>query len=471
MTLDEILSLGDPQQAITELKRKRETLLPPYELNERAVNPALHIINSKDERPDKTVVVDAADGTGEQVRKEKVARIAVALQRLIVDHAVAFTFGQPVRYEAAAQDDAQTAVMRAFHAILADVKGVSHDRQVARSLFAYQDVAELWYPSEHETEAYGFKSRYKLRCRIFSPDRGDTLYPYFNDEGDLVAFSRAFTKVDDDDTRTSYFETYTATAHYLWTSRGGAYALVDGYPRPNPIGKIPVIYAHQPRHETADVDNLIDRLEKLLSNFADTNDYHASPKIVVPGHIDGFSRKGETGAVLEVEDGCQPYYLSWQNAPESVKLEIETLLKMIYTITQTPDLSFDAVKGLGAVSGIALKMLFLDAHLKVQTKREILDEFLQRRASVIKAYIGMFNVNLATACNQLTIIPQITPYMLTDEASEVNTLLAACGGKPVMTRGTAVRRLGMSPDPENEIKELEEQDGASAAADLFNPTE
>lgn len=470
MTLGEILSLGDPQQAITELKRKRETLLPPFEINERAVNPALHPINNKDERPDKTVVVDAPDG-GEQVRKEKVARIAIALQRLIVDRAVAFTFGLPVRYEAAAQDESQSAVMQALNAILADIKGVSHDRQVARSLFTYQDVAELWYPIESETEAYGFSSRYKLRCRIFSPDRGDTLYPYFNDEGDLIAFSRAFAKVDDDDTRVTYFETFTAQAHYLWTTRGGAYALVEGYPKANPIGKIPVVYAHQPRHETADVDNLIDRLEKLLSNFADTNDYHASPKIVVPGHIDGFSRKGETGAVLEVEDGCQPYYLSWQNAPESVKLEIETLLKMIYTITQTPDLSFDAVKGLGAVSGIALKMLFLDAHLKVQTKREMLDEFLQRRASVIKAFIGMFNVSLATACRQLTIIPHITPYMLTDESSEVNTLLAACGGKAVMTRGTAVRRLGMSPDPEREIQMLDEEDGAATASDLFNPTE
>ena len=76
-------------------------------------------------------------------------------------------------------------------------------------------------------------------------------------------------------------------------------------------------------------------------------------------------------------------YVSWQNAPESVKLEIETPLKMIYTITQTPDISFDAVKGLGAISGIALKLLFMDAHLKVQDKREIFDDYLQRRVNII----------------------------------------------------------------------------------------
>lgn len=55
-----------------------------------------------------------------------------------------------------------------------------------------------------------------------------------------------------------------------------------------------------------------------------------------------------------------------------MKLEIDTLLRMIYTITQTPDISFDTVKGIGAVSGVALKLLFMDAHLKVQDKTKCL---------------------------------------------------------------------------------------------------
>ncbi len=76
----------------------------------------------------------------------------------------------------------------------------------------------------------------------------------------------------------------------------------------------------------------------------------------------------------------------WAQAPESVKLEIETLLRMIYTITQTPDIAFDSVKGIGAVSGVALKLLFMDAHLKVQDKCEVFDDYLQRRLSVIQAF-------------------------------------------------------------------------------------
>ena len=179
--------------------------------------------------------------------------------------------------------------------------------------------------------------------------------------------------------------------------------MVEGYPKKLTIGKIPIVYGHQELFETEDVDALIARLEKLLSNFADTNDYHASPKIFVKGALTGFSKKGEAGAIIEGEENSDAKYLAWQNAPESVRLEIETLLKFIYTISQTPDISFDSVKGLGALSGISLKLLFMDAHLKVQDKKEVFDEYLQRRVNVIKSYIGSFNLNLQNACEEMEI--------------------------------------------------------------------
>ena len=249
--------------------------------------------------------------------------------------------------------------------------------------------------------------------------------PYFDETGDMVAFSRSFARKDDSGNATDFFETYTDEEHCLWANGANGYEMVDGYPKPVAIGKIPIVFGHQDKFETQDVDKLIDRLEKLLSNFADTNDYHASPKIFTTGQINGWSKKGEAGAVIEGEEGATMQYVSWQNAPESVKLEIETLLKMIYTITQTPDISFDSVKGIGAVSGIALKLLFMDAHLKVQDKREIFDDYLQRRVNVIKAYIGQFNQSLKADCDSLLIEPEIVPYMIVDEKEQVEYWITA----------------------------------------------
>ena len=150
-------------------------------------------------------------------------------------------------------------------------------------------------------------------------------------------------------------------------------------------------------------------------------------------------------------------YVSWQSAPEAVKLEIETLLKMIYTITQTPDISFDSVKGLGAISGIALKLLFMDAHLKVQDKREIFDEYLQRRVNIILAYIGKMNTAWEKDCENIVIEPELVPYMLTNELDDLNYWLTANGNKPVISQEESIERAGISKDVNMTVQKIKEQ--------------
>lgn len=329
--------------------------------------------------------------------------------------------------------------------------------------------------TQEESTVYGVKKRIKFKVAIFSPQYGDKLYPYFDDARDLVAFSREFTHKDNDLKTRTYFETYTAQAHYLWTSQGGKgdasnWQLVDGYPKPMAIGKIPIVYAQQPQPEWADVQSLIDRLEKLLSNFADTNDYHASPKIFVQGHIQGFCRKGEAGGIIEGEQGATAQYLSWSSAPESVKLEIDTLLRMIYTITQTPDISFDTVKGIGAVSGVALKLLFMDAHLKVQDKAEIFNDYLQRRVNILKAYFAVAVQEWREAAQNLIVEPQITPYIIEDELSKINILQAANGGKQIASRRATIRRLGWAEDAEAEGEAIQQEEDRENAFAQGEPT-
>lgn len=479
--IDELLKTGDHIAAINELRNGRLTTLPNSEQYAAQYDPKLHDINDPRKRPDKLVVTDKdseeygevkninvnADLTTETgFRLEPVARIALALQKLIVKRAVAFTFGNPVAYDADPQNDEEKAVLAALKRVFHDVKEKTLNRRVARSLFSSTEVAEYWYPVEtdEEHDLYGFPTKKKFRVALFSPMFGDKLYPYFDDTRDLIAFSREFTKKANDLTTRTYFETYTKDAHYLWTAEGPTgtearnWELVEGYPKQLTIGKIPVVYGSQPAVEWEDVQSLIDRLETLLSNFADTNDYHASPKIFVEGKILGFARKGEAGAIIEGEAGAKAQYLSWAQAPESVKLEIETLLRLIYAITQTPDISFESVKGIGAVSGIALQLLFLDAHLKVQDKMEVFDDYLTRRANILLAYLGAANLKSKTAARRLIVSPRITPYIIEDEQAKINMLQAANGQKPVASQKSTVRRLGWAEDPDAEIAQIQEEE-------------
>ena len=286
MPIEEIFKKATANDVISELKSCRFIPQPDVERAEKALNPKLHDINDPVIRKDKRVKIDAddeaesaqkiitVDGERTNYRTEKVARIALAIQRLIINRAVSFCFGNPINYNATPTNDNEALILHALNRILYDVKCNSLNRKIGRSIFGYKECAEYWYTVEKPNSKYGFKSKHKLRCALFSPAYGDTLYPYFDETGDMVAFSRAFSRKDAGENAVDYFETFTDKEHWLWINGANGYEAAPGYPKPIKIGKIPIIYGHQPKFETEDVDRLIDRLETLLSNFADTNDYH-----------------------------------------------------------------------------------------------------------------------------------------------------------------------------------------------------
>ena len=487
--IDEIIA-GKGEESLTatkiieKLKKGRIYNAPDHDKAIKQLDPLKHDVFDKGKRPDKKVKIDPDDPDFQpnentvnvtegisttSIRLQPVERVALALQKLIVKRAVAFTFGNPVELNAEPEGDLQEKVLKAIKRVMYDTKSKSLNRKVARNLFSCQEVAEIWFPVEKKNKTYGFDSKHKLRCAIFSPLLGDSLYPYFDSNGDMVAFSREFT-ISVNGVDKKYFETYTDNAQYLWSQGTDGFQLEEGYPKKIEIGKIPVVYGYQPQVEWEDVQVLIDRLEKLLSNFADTNDYHAAPKIFIKGEIKGFSKKGESGAIIEGEEGSEANYLSWTQAPEAVKLEIETLLRMIYTITQTPDISFDAVKGIGAISGIALKLLFLDAHLKVTDHQEVLDEYLQRRINIVKAYIGKFNSSLAAAADDLFIEPEIIPYMIVDEAAEIKIWQDANGGNPVISQKASFQKAGLTNNPEEDYEQYKTEESNRSSFSVFEPT-
>lgn len=461
MDINEILQQESAKDVVEGLKSGRLTPIPDLKDAEKALNPKKHDVFNKTKRPDKSVKVDSDSGISEEseTRVEPVARIGIAIQKLIIKRAASFLFGNDVKYTPDNSGESVDKMMKAFNKVLRKAKTTSLNRKMARAIFGYKECAEIWYPVEGSTmhSMYGFPTKTTIKCALWSPKFGDTLYPFFDETGDLIAFSREYTQ-EMSGKKIEYFETYTPEEHYLFIKDNEEYQVAEGYPKVSPLeGKIPIVYGYQDQFETEDVDELISRLETLLSNFADTNDYHASPKIVTTGRILGWAKKGESGAVIEMDEDGKAEYLSWNNAPESVRLEIETLLKFIYTLSQTPDISFESVKGLGSISGIALKLLFMDAHLKVQDKRETFDEYLQRRASIVKSYISQMNNSLSSTCDETDIDPEIVPYMPSNEIEEINKWLAANGNKPLVSHKASVTGAGMTNDTDSDFEQIQEE--------------
>lgn len=483
----------DLGKVISVLQNGRLTPQPDTDEYIKAINPTLHDVMLPEKRPDKQINIDPSsenygattnimtnaedDAFRQKTKIERVARIALAFQKLIVKRAVGITFGNPVKYKAAPANEHEQALYDALMRVLDDNKEQTLNRKAAREVYGMTEVAERWYVTEGKEMHYNYSqtgTTSKIRCVTFSPMFGDKLFPYFDENRDMKAFSRQFTKKDASGNKRAYFETYTAESFYMWENSGDAnsaftgWVMCPGYPKPNPYGKIPIIYGCQPQTEYEDVQSIIDRMEKMLSNFADTNDYHGSPKIVVKGHVNSFCQKGEAGAILELDPDADANYLEWSHAPEAIKTEYETLKELVHTITQTPDISWASVRGMN-VSGVALELMFMDAILKVKDKEEIWMDYLPRRINLLKSMMAVIDIKLRNAANTLQIQPEIEPYIVIDKQSRANIELALSGNKQLKSRKTAMIDLGMK-NVETEIEAIDEEEQQSNYFGQGEPT-
>lgn len=405
--------------------------------------------------------------------QEEVNRSGVGFQQIIVNRAVGFLLGIPVKLRSYAADDPQKKLAAMVQKTWDDNKLDFFNRKLARKVLAECEAAELWYLVNDDGSfwaslwakvkaAVGLSGgKFKLRVRLLSSSLGDNLFPHYDEYGDMDAMSREYI-TDDGTKKTTHFDIY--TAEQVVSLIKGDNGWVEVSRIANSFKKIPIVYYQQDYPEWYLVQGLIERYETLLSNFADTNDYFGSPMIKVTGNVMGFANKGEQGKVLQLEKGADADYLAWQNAPEAIKLELETLEKHIYGLTQTPNISFENMKDMGDVSGVALKLKFLDAHLKTENKIELFGEMFLRRINLLKSVLGtVVDASLAPQVPLLEMEPIFTPYLPKNQKEETEILTTATG-KPIMSIKTALEHNSLVGDVDEELRRMDEEAKAEAVA-------
>jgi SPP1 family phage portal protein len=429
----------------------------------KQLDPEQHKVHDKTVRRDKQKTRKNEDGTITDMGVTKVARLSIPIQKKIVLVAAAF-LGSP-KMQANNETPEQDSFLELMEKIWDDNKLDWKFKQLAKKVMSETHAAELFYFEKLEADS-GYWDGYAIRAgvpsqistRILAPSTGDTLLPVFDDFGKLIAFGRRFKTLDDNAREVQNFDLYTADTIYHAVQNGGVW---DNSQEPNPFKKIPVIYYRQEQVEWADVQHLIERLETKISNHADTNDYFDSPIVVATGNVQGFAGKDDSGKLLQADADAKVEYLTWNQAPESTKMEIENLVKFIYQYTHTPDISFESMKGLGVFSGIALKMLFLDAHLKAADKAEIFGEGLQRRINFMKSALVTLDTSLKPV-SKMKIEPKFEYFLPEDTEAKVTSLVAAVSGK-IMSQESAIAQNPYVMDPETELTRI------SAATALAAP--
>ena len=85
------------------------------------------------------------------------------------------------------------------------------------------------------------------------------------------------------------------------------------------------------------------------------------------------------------------------------------------------------------------------------------DDYLQRRVNVLLAYIAQMNTSLADACETIMIEPEIVPYIITSDIDDLNYWMTANGNKPVVSQEESIVGAGISKNPEETMRKLDEQ--------------
>ena len=479
-TLEEILALEDTSRKIKYLRKGRRTPLPDAKTLLADWDPEKHEIITDTAKYPKIKVTtelekDVYDENGKFVRKEPAKtkdvdpnRVALPLEQSIVNIHVAFSVGNEPTMDCTPANDGEKGVLAAVKQIQKKVKMKYLNRKIVRAIFAEQEAALYWYAARDD----GFWSKliakfkslfgsvtptYKLKAAIWSPFRGDKLYPFYDESGDMVAFSREYEKKDLDGNIIKCFMTIAPKEVYLWECGTEGWQLNKEKSFMHNFSKLPIIYGYAPEALCKKIRHIRIRLEKLISEYADCIDYHFFPILMLFGDLDKIGGDARNRIAQLTGDGADAKYLTWNQSADPIRVEWEKLYDQAYDLTDTPQISFTKLQGLGnTFSGVAFRFAFMGAHMGVANHGEVLGPFFQRNTNFLVSAVGDLNSSLQKASETIDIETDLNPYIIDNDKEKVETSVAAKAGGVWSTKH-AVLYCSDYGELADEIEEIKEE--------------
>ena len=336
------------------------------------------------------------DKQGKFLRKEAVWKLPVPYPVYINEISLVFLYGRPVKWSQLSEGTDE-----AFNKFMDVIRRTRFDgkiRQCKRIAGAETESAMLFRVFKDKD------GKPDVQIRVLAKSKGDDIYVRWDQYENIISIGWGY-YVKVNGTVEYHFDIYTPNVIYHCVRGNLGWDVTE---EENLIGKIPIILFQQ-KKEWAGVEPLIHREEYIASRSADTNDYFADPIAIMDAEVvKNLPEKKDANKLLitKGQDGVDKAakYLTWDNAPQSKKDEIEWLQDQIYSKTFTPKISLDTMKNISQLSAKALCTVMLLADIKASKHKEIHDELLDRTASLITAIIGnVLDLSLKSQCTKLQI--------------------------------------------------------------------
>lgn len=231
----------------------------------------------------------------------------------------------------------------------------------------------------------------------------------------------------------------------------------------NPIGKINAIYYMQ-RKAWEGVERRTEREEMLDSKVGDTNNYFADPIATATADvIQSMVDPDRPGKLIQLMGTNSKF--EYVNPPQSSELresEKKDLEKSILFDTFTPDLSYDNLRGMGTLSGAAIKNALILGFIKADNYKETYEELVARERNLIISILIYLHPDKRKMLEELEVDFEFSSPFDEDKKSLWSSICEIYNSG-LISLERAVELLSLSDAPEEEVERLKAQAEAMAA--------
>lgn len=421
----ELLEKGQVNKALTMMANKDSDIDAAL----KEYNPQLHDVMR---RPNKF------RDEGEPYITEKLPRTR---ERYINEVELFFLLGEPIKWKKADGDDDAFQLFTDFQK---DKFFNAKIRQCKR-LAGSETISALVYHLYRNADG-------SIGTDVFVAARstGYKLRYLFDQYHNLMAFAYGYTLVENE-RNVEYWDILTAEAQYVCRKSTFGWN-VDKIP--NPTGKINALIFIQPKAWDG-AEQRLKRDEELDSKIGDTNNYYADPIAAATADvIASMPDVDKPGRLIQMpSEKSQFRYLDPPQDSATRRDEKDNLNRTILFDTFTPDFSFENMKGLGTLSGVAIHNAMILGYIKRANRLEIYEEMISRYLNLTLKILTLIHPEMTAQIEALKIEFEFSDPFPEDKSKNWTGITALYSGG-VISLETAVMMLALTDAPEEEIDRI-----------------
>lgn len=372
-------------------------------------------------------------------------------QRYINEVELFFLLGNPILWK---KEDGDDEAYKLFADFLKAQRFSATMRKVKRLAGAETQAAKLYHVYRDERT-----SEIQVRSVVLARQTGYKLRPMFDQYGNMRACAYGYTLAEKGksiqhwDIQTPDFLFYSKKTTVGW----------DVQTFPNPTGKINLIYYAQPKAWDG-AEPRLKREEMLDSKVADTNNYFADPIASATADvIQSMADPNAIGKLIQLTgQGSRFEYINPPQNSATREAEKQDLNDSILFDTMTPDFSFDKIKGMGTLSGDAIKNAMILGYIKRDNRKEIYEELVDREKNVIIGILKYMHPNMASKLDELVISFDFAEPFAQDKQKNWQSI-SQLYQSGLLSLESAVEMLALTDAPEEEIEKIKNAQMQSAA--------